>query len=106
MRCFVFASIIAVQLGSYGASAQAASVAPPPNAAANSSIILVQGWWEQGQQGDRARQAYWRLTPPALERYNRLQFQINQLAAQRGQIDEQIRRSEREQQELLGFGRR
>jgi hypothetical protein len=106
MRRLVHASLVAVLATSFAASAHAQSIARPPAAGHNPAITPVQGWWEEDHAPDRARDAYWRLPRPALERYNRLQFQINQMTAQRQQLDERIHRAVQEQREILGFARR
>ena len=105
MQRLVLVSAVALQLTSF-AAAQATPLTPPSASTGNPAIVRVQGWWEQERAGDRARQAYWRLPPPAMDRYNRLQARINDLNAQRDQIDRQVRHAVREQQELLGFGPR
>jgi len=101
MHRVAFASLFVLQLAS-----SAALAASAPLNETGRPIVLAQGWWEQEHDADRARQAYWRLPPPALNRYNRLQLRINQLTAQRDQIDAQVRSAVHDQQELLGFGRR
>ena len=106
MRRLVHASLVAVLAVTFAVSAQAQPGARAPSAGRNPSITPVQGWWEEDHATDRARDAYWKLPRPALERYNRLQFQINQLTAQRQRLDDQIRRAQQQQRELLGFGRR
>jgi len=105
MQRIILVSAIILQLASY-TIAGAAEVAPRSGSVSNPAITKVDGWWEQEHQEDRARQAYWRLPPRALERYNRLQIRINQLTAQRDQIDAQIKHAVHEQHELLGFGGR
>ena len=106
MRRFVFASAAVLALGLTPIAGFAASRAPKPMVAANPSVILAQGWWEHEHMERRAREGYWRLPPPELDRYNRLQVEINQLQEQRREIDERLRRAEREQHRMLGFGDR
>jgi hypothetical protein len=73
-------------------------------------FFLVQGagegWWERQHRERFARERYWRLPPPELDRYNQLQAEINELRDRRRDIDARIRDAEREQHELLGFGPR
>jgi len=89
------------------AAAQAAPPLPPPTgAAANPALLPVQGWWERDNQTDRAREGYWRLPPPARQRYNSLQNDIKRLTQQRQDIDNRIERAEREQRRILGFAGR
>jgi len=104
MQRIVLATAVMLQLVAAG-SARAAEIAPHLGSALNPAITKVDGWWEQEHEEDRARQAYWHLPPPVLYRYNRLQVRINQLSAQRDQIDAEIRHTVHEQQEMLGFGR-
>jgi hypothetical protein len=106
MRRFVFASAALLVLGLIPAAGFAASTVPKPTANNNPSVTLVQGWWEHEHMERRAREGYWRLPPPELDRYNRLQIEINQLQEQRREIDERLRRAEREQHRMLGFGER
>lgn len=80
--------------------------ARPGISTTNPSTTLVQGWWEHEHWEDRARRSYWRLPPPAYERYNRLQAEIYELQQRRHEIDERIARAIAEQQRMLGFERR
>ena len=105
MRRFVYASAAVLVLGLIPAAGFAASTVPKPTND-NPSVTLVQGWWEHEHMERRAREGYWRLPPPELDHYNRLQIEINQLQEQRREIDERLRRAEREQHRMLGFGER
>lgn len=78
-------------------------IASKPNGAANPSLILTQGWWEQENRWRSARERYWRLPPPALDRYNQLQYEINELMERRREIDERLSHAQREQHRILGF---
>lgn len=103
MRRFVSASVAVVFLGLTPLAGSAAAIVPRPIVTANPSITLVQGWWEREHREQRARQGYWRLPPPELDNYHRLQLEITQLQQQRREIDERIRRIEFEQHRMLGF---
>ena len=103
MRRIVSASVAVLFLGLTPLVGFAASIVPRPMIAANPSITFVQGWWERERREQRARQGYWRLPPPELDGYDRLQQEINQLQQQRREIDERIRRAEYEQHRMLGF---
>src|SRR6266853_3744542 len=103
MRRIVFASAAALLLGLAPSTGFAASIVARPIVTANPSLTFVQGWWEREHEDQRARQGYWGLPVGPLERYNRLQFEINQLLRQRREIDERISRAEQEQHRLLGF---
>jgi hypothetical protein len=106
MRHFAYASAAVLVLSLIPAAGFAASTVPRQATTANPSVILAQGWWEHEHMERRAREGYWRLPPPELDRYNRLQIEINQLQEQRREIDERLRRAEREQHRMLGFGER
>ena len=96
----IFATLFA------GLATIAAHGTPPtvkPIVAGNPSITTVQGWWEQEHRWPSARDRYWRLPPPALDRYNRLQAEINDLQAQRREIDERLNRALSEQHQILGY---
>lgn len=101
MRRIVFASVAV--LGLIPVAGFAASTVPKPMVTANPSVTLVQGWWEHEHMERRAREGYWRLPPPELDHYNRLQIEINELQEQRREIDERISRAVREQHRILGF---
>jgi hypothetical protein len=62
-----------------------------------------QGWWEQENLPQPPRERYWKLPRPQIQRYNRLQLEINQLVQQRQNIDQRIADAQREQHRLLGF---
>src|ERR1700676_1223242 len=106
MRRIVSASAMVFLFGLAPVAGVAASIAPKPMITANPSVTFVQGWWEHEHWEQRAREGYWRLPPPAFDRYNRLQYEINQLQEQRREIDERLRHAVEEQQQMLGFGRR
>jgi hypothetical protein len=76
---------------------------------AGKPIIFVQapweGWWEREHREQPAREGYWRLSPPELDRYNQLQSELDELLERRKEIDERIRDVEREQHEILGVER-
>jgi len=63
------------------------------------------GWWEQARErgGEEPRDRYWRLRGRDMERYNRLQVEIDQLRQQRQQIDQRLRADIEEQRRLLGY---
>jgi Spy/CpxP family protein refolding chaperone len=103
MRRHTAAVALALVVAGAAAPGHAAPIVPPQEARTRPAIVPVQGWWESERRRDRAREAYWRLPPPALERYNRLEYEIRQLTAQRRELDERIERARREQHELLGF---
>jgi hypothetical protein len=106
MRRFVSASAAVLLFGLTPVAGFAAAVAPKPMITANPSVTLVQGWWEHEHREQRARDGYWRLPPPELDRYNHLQSEINQLQEQRREIDERLSRALEEQHRMLGFGTR
>lgn len=93
----------ALLLGLIPPAGHATPVASKAINAANPSVVLVQGWWEEEHRWDSARQRYWHLPPPALDRYNQLQYEINQLLEQRHEIDERLRDAQGEQHRILGF---
>ena len=108
MRLVAFASLACVLiipvLGHAAPTTSKAITAGKP-------IILVQGpweggWWERQHRERLARERYWHLPPPELDRYNQLQAEINELRERRRAIDERIRDVEREQHEILSFGPR
>ena len=103
MRRFVSASAAVLFLGLTSVASLAASIPPQPVNTSNPYVTLVQGWWEHEHREQRAREGYWRLPPPDFDRYNRLQYEIDQLREQRREIDERIRRAEYEQHRMLGF---
>ena len=103
MRRLVLSSLAATMFVLAPASGFAGSFVPPPAPSVSPSVILVDGWWEHEHRFDEARRRYWRLPPPALVRYNRLQAEIDQLRARRAEIDRRINRALREQHEILGF---
>jgi hypothetical protein len=103
MRRLVSASVAVLFLGLAPLTGVAASIVPRPVITANPSITFVQGWWELEHREQRARQGYWRLPPPEIDQYHRLQQEINQLRQQRREIDERISRAEYEQHQMLGF---
>ena len=103
MRPFVSASAAVLLLGLSPITGFASSIALKPMVGANPPITFVQGWWEYEHREERAREGYWRLPPPDFDRYNRLQYEINQLREQRREIDERLRRAEYEQHRMLGF---
>ena len=103
MRRFVSAAVAVLLLGLTPAAGFAASIAPKPMTTANPSITYVQGWWEREHREQRAREGYWRLPPQELDRYHRLQIEINELQERRREIDERLRRAEYEQHRMLGF---
>lgn len=106
MRPIVLSSIAAVIFALTPVSGFAGSVAPPRAPSVSPPIILVDGWWEHEHRFNEARERYWRLPPPVLARYNRLQAEIDQLRARRAEIDRRIDRALREQHEILGFRER
>lgn len=56
--------------------------APRPSAAiaeVRPGFTRVDGGWEHEGRYEEMRERYWRLPPEARERYNRLQFEIDQL---------------------------
>jgi hypothetical protein len=83
-------------------NAHAAPAPATPLPAAHPSITLVQGWWEHEHREEEARERYWKLPPEALERYNHLQAEINELQEQRHEIDEHIAHEIAEQRRILG----
>lgn len=103
MRRIISASVAVLFLGVAPLAGFAASIVPKPIVTTHPAITLVQGWWELEHRQQRARQGYWRLPPPELDQYHRLQQEINQLRQQRREIDERIRRAEQEQRRMLGF---
>jgi hypothetical protein len=109
-RIVLAAALLVLPLSCYAAPNVAPNVPAPnvpgPWTGANPSLTLVQGWWEHEHREDRARQGYWRLPPDGLEHYNRLQAEINELQAQRREIDERLARALAEQHRMLGFGER
>ena len=76
---------------------------PAATISVNPSILPVQGWWEREHRDDRARNAYSRLPPEAMHRYNRLEREQRQLTRERNELDRRIRRIEEEQHEILGL---
>lgn len=98
-RLSIATVLIGFPIGGYAAPA----AAPQPGVVAHPPIVLAQGWWEHEHQYGRARQRYWRLPPDAVERYNQLQADLNELRAQRHEIDERIARKTAEQHRILGF---
>ena len=100
---------LAVAVMTFGAFVCSASptragpVVPNHAVAANPAVTLVDGWWERDHEEQRARQNYWNLPPWQVQRYNRLQYEINQLQQQRREIDERIARAVQQQRRLLGF---
>ena len=109
MRRVLLFSGVALLLGLGPVTGHAASAVPQPPVAGNPAISLAQGWqgwWEREHEEDRARRGYWALRGPQLERYNRLQIEVNRLRQQRNEIDERIARAEREQRRILGFAGR
>jgi hypothetical protein len=103
MRTFVSALAAAALTSAFAVTGIAAPVPAPARTAADPAIIHVQGWWERDHLDQRGRDAYWRLPPPMLHRYNELQREINQLMQQRGSIDDRINRAEQEQRRMLNF---
>ncbi len=106
MRHVVLSSIAALLLGLAPVSVFAGSFAPPRAPAVSNPIILVDGWWESEHRYNESRDRYWHLPPPQVVRYNRLQAEINQLVAQRAEINRRIARAQHEQHEILGYDRR
>jgi hypothetical protein len=106
MRRIVSVSVIVLLSGVFATAGYAAPVVSNRADAGNPSITFVQGWWEREHLEQRARQGYWRLPPPDYDRYNRLQTEINELQAQRRELDERHNRALQEQHQLLGFGPR
>lgn len=104
-----FASLAFVFFGLISFAGHAAP-ATAKHGTAGKPIIFVQapreGWWEREHRERRAREGYWQLPLPELDRYNQLQADINELRERRREIDERIRDAEREQHDILGFGRR
>ena len=102
MRRIFSASVVALLFGLPPVSV-AAPIVQRPVVTTNSSITLVDGWWEQEHREQEARERYWRLPPPELNRYHRLQADYDRRERQRRRIDEQNRRAIEEQHRLLGF---
>ena len=94
---------LVIVLASVPVCGDAAPASPPANVAAQSPTVLVQGWWEHEHDENQARRRYWRLPPEAVERYNRIQAEINELQQQRHEIDEHIAHEIAEQHRILGF---
>jgi len=105
MRCIVLVSALLLLWSVLSIAGYAEPRPPVPVVAERSGVTLVQGWWEEEHRDEYARERYWRLPSPALDRYNRLQYEINQLFAQRREIDERIHRAQEEQRRMLGFMR-
>ena len=105
MRHFAAVSATLLVLGAAPVFGHAAPIPPGPAVVDHRAVTLVQGWWEQEHRRGDARRRYWRLPPEELERYNRLQYRINQLMEQRREIDEHIHRAQEEQKRILGFRR-
>ena len=103
MRRFVSASAALLLFALTPLTGFGAPIATRATATTNPSIILAQGWWERENTEQRARQGYWGLQSLELRRYNRLQYEINQLQQQRRVIDERISRLEQEQHRILRF---
>ena len=104
MRCMVVFPTAVLFSTVLSIAGHSAPPAPEPGIARRAPVTLVQGWWEE-EHREHAREQYWRLPPPALDRYNRLQYEINQLIGQRREIDERLRRAQEEQRRMLGFTR-
>ena len=105
MRRIAVVSIAALFSALIPAAGHTTPAVSKPIRVTNPSITFVQGWWEQEHRERRAREGYWRFPPPEFERYNQLQAEINELQAQRREIDERLRRALREQHRMLGFER-
>jgi len=103
MRRIVFATVALALLGLTPVAGTAAPMVPETTTAGRPSITLVEGWWEQQHREEEYRDRYWRLPPRERDRYNRLQYQINQLQQQRQQIDAQLNRAQQDQYRLLGY---
>jgi hypothetical protein len=103
MRHLLSASAIALLFGLTPVTGMAASMVQRPVATTNPSITLVDGWWEQEHREQDARERYWRLPPPKLDRYHRLQADNDRREQQRRRIEDQNRRAIQEQHRLLGF---
>jgi hypothetical protein len=103
MRRIVCGSVAVALLGLTPVASFAGAIAPKPMITGNPSVTLVQGWWEHEHRERRAREGYWRLPPPQLDRYNQLQSEISQLQQQRREIDERLSRALQEQHRMLGF---
>ncbi len=107
MRRTALASAAILFTGLTSIAVVAAPAAPKSTVTGgNPSITLAQGWWEREHREERARESYWRLPPPALERYNQLQALINELQERRRVIDERINRAQWEQHRILGIAGR
>ncbi len=65
--------------------ALAAVPAPTPRAPAAAAIIPVQGWWDP-REAHELQERYYRLPPPARDRYDRLEAQIHELQHQQREI--------------------
>jgi len=104
MRTFASTLAAIALTGTFAATGLAAPIAaPPPGNAGDPSVIHVQGWWEREHLDQQGRDAYWRLPPPLLRRYNDLQREINQLMQQRNSIDDRIHRAEQDQRRILNL---
>ena len=106
MRRLISAIAFVVLTGVCATAGYAAPAVSNHAITGNLTITLVQGWWEHEHLEQRAREGYWRLPPPDFDRYNRLQAEINELQAQRRELDDRLSRALQEQHELLGLGRR
>jgi hypothetical protein len=95
------ASVVVLLFGLAPVTGMAAPIVQRP--VTNSSITFVDGWWEQEHREQDARERYWRLPPPRLNQYHRLQADYDRREQQRRRIDEENRRAIQEQHRLLGF---
>jgi hypothetical protein len=109
MRRIVSALVASALLGLAPMIGNAAPLTKATTPSVGSPIVLVQGppqsqgWWEQENRYDDARNKYWQLQRPNSQRYNQLQAQINQLQRQRAQIDARIKAAIDEQHKILGY---
>src|SRR5262249_10563775 len=95
--------VLAITAISAAAGTSAAPISPNSPVLPHPFLLPAEGWWEREHREERARQAYLKLSPNEIHRYNRLQHELNRLVRDRHELDERIRRIEDEQHDILGM---
>jgi hypothetical protein len=104
MRRIFSVSLVVLLFGLTPGTGTAASM-QRPGVNTTPAVTFVDGWWEQEHRQQDARDRYWRLPPPQLNRYHRLQADSDRRDQQRRRIDDENTRARQEQHRLLGFER-